>query len=307
MQGRDIDAIYGRDALVIYLRDVLDLEVLQALFSQKYNEGEHNLRITREQLLTENKVAPQKKSNAIFNGCLIYILVACAIPVLGMLALGIILPILGVANADTSEIALMPLGVLSAVAPLLVLCIPLVIVITKRRKTNVENEASAAAHNANDDERLRRNWEIYVSRYEQPWMERRAFLQKAYWDVHNVLEETYALNITPVQYRNLASAQYLYEFMSTSHQTFEQALDHAQRDDAIRRIEARLNVIIQQNEQQLRELASIRSNTETLINQQRAILAAQVAQTYYASVSAAHDKAMHAKIDNLDSYIRYGY
>lgn len=307
MQGSDIDAIYGREALVIYLRDVLDLEVLQALFSQKYNEGEQSLRMTREQLFAENKVTPQKKSNAVFNGCLIYILASCAIPILGMLALGIILPILGVADVDVSEIALMPIEILASVVPLLVLCIPLVIVIMKRRKTNAENEANAAAHNASDDERLRRNREIYASRYEQPWMERRAFLQRAYWDVHNTLEEVYALNITPVQYRNLASAQYLYEFMSTSHQTFAQALDHAQRDDAIKRIEAKLNVIIQQNEQQLRELVAIRANTETLINQQRAILATQVAQTYYASINASHNKAMEAKFDSLNSYIRYGF
>ena len=115
------------------------------------------------------------------------------------------------------------------------------------------------------------------------------------------------LNIIPLQYRKLEAALYLYDFMSTSQQPFAQALDHAQIDEGIRRIVAALNVIIAQNEQQLKQLAQINANTQTLIRQGEAILMAQVATAQYASSAAAHARAVETKIDNMNDYLRYGF
>lgn len=307
----DIDSIYGRDALVLYLQDVRDLEVMESLFKSKISEGEYNIELNRKKYLTSNQVeipkesATSKVGTAIGKIFLIYF------------AISVILIILSVAfyfitshnntQINATDVIAMVISVAGMLITPIGLSLLIIWVIKKRKDTRNASVERALKHNIEDEERLRRNREAFLLQFEQPWAKRKEFLQNACKEIRGALEQDYALNIIPLQYRNLQAAIYLYDFMSTSRQPFAQALDHAQIDDGIRRIESKLNVIISQNEAQLKQLAQIRSNTDTLIQQGNAILAAQVATAYYASSAAAHARSIDAKMSNMQSYVQYGF
>lgn len=294
----DVDSLYGRDALVLYLQDVRDLEVMRALFTRKIAEGDKELEAARRQYLTPAKVKVPQQSSAskaatyIASGYLWYLLAATVFMTLYSVAMAF-------SGGSLKDVF--------TVIPLVAIDMLLYNALQKRKNKRTDARDEALRHNAADDERLRQNRAMFTARFEQPWQQKRSFLLGALQKVQDALEQVYALNIIPLQYRKLEAALYLYDFMSTSQQPFAQALDHAQIDEGIRRIVAALNVIIAQNEQQLKQLAQINASTQTLIRQGEAILMAQVATAQYASSAAAHARAVETKIDNMNDYLRYGF
>lgn len=300
---KTVDEIYGHDALVLYLQDVRDLETMLYLFCSKIVEGDAAIEEAHTRYLTPNKVAIPEQSTAgkvgsfLAAGYLVYLLIFA----LGAAAYFFYTTL---TNGFTAG---QYFGNFVSIAILLVISFILFKVIRKSRKKWPAKREAAIAHNEEDDRRLAENRKIISDQYERPWQQKRAFLDQACKRVSGARAQCYALNIIPLQYRNLEAVQYLYDFMSTSRQPFAQALDHAQIENGIRRIEAKLNIVISQNEAQLRKLTRIESNTNTLIEQGNAILAAQVATAYYASSAAAHARAIDEKMDCMQSYIQYGF
>lgn len=300
MAVEDVDSIYGHDALVLYLQDVRDLEVMNALFKSKIVEGDRTLEDNRRKYLTPYKVPLPKQSSAgqigsvIGGGYLIYLIVV---------TVGFTLYYIANVIAGKGE----QMGNVFGMAPIVLIIFLLYRALKKSKNKRTSAYKEAVRHNIEDDKRLAKNREMFPVQFEQPWAQRRSFLVNACAKIQSALEQDYALNITPLQYRTLKASIYLYDFMSTSQQPFSQALDHAQFDDGIQRIEAKLNVIINQNEQMLRQLTQINANTQTLIQQGNAILAEQVATTHYASVAAAHARSIDTKLGNMQDYVRYGF
>lgn len=77
------------------------------------------------------------------------------------------------------------------------------------------------------------------------------FCAQEYKKVRQLLDEAYAFNIIPAPYRNLTSAIYIYDYMSTSGATLEETLMHSHMEDGIQKITSRLDTIIRQNMQML--------------------------------------------------------
>lgn len=305
MQYESVDSIYGRDALVLYLQDVRDLEVMKGIFKQKIAEGDAWLDGQVRKYLTPAKTALPKTRKS---GCLIAVLVFFALTGLVEAMAATLFGSLALSNAEQSPpVYAIILAGLEQLYPVAVIVGVLLAIIWYRKRTDAARLEDARRANAEDDERLRNNRQWIEEQCRLPWQQKRAFLKSLIDRTEDALTQNYDLNIIPAQYRSLASAQYLYDFMSTSHQPFAQALDHAQIEEGIRRIEAKLNVIIRQNEAQLRQLSEINTNTQTLIQQGNAILAAQVATAYYARSAAAHARAIDAKLEGMQSYVRYGF
>ncbi|MCD8025881.1 MAG: hypothetical protein LUF33_02840 [Clostridiales bacterium] len=283
----------GRDAFLIYLKDIYDLETMKVLLNQKVNEGNSKVRQIKREYLTENKIEPDRgrKNNAVLYFILTYLIIAVSIPLVGGVIYGVILAFFG----DFQEL----IEVLAATLPILIAIIVLAVVINKRRRENKAAVDKNKKHNKEDDERIRNNREFIYNEYEKPWEVQRNKICQIYAGACNALNKNYALNIIPRQYRNLAAIKFIYDFMSTSHLSFEQAVNQAQIDNGIRRIEKRLDIIIRQNESQLKELYSIRQNTETIIEQQNKILMAQIATAYYARQCALHTESIRCVVEGL--------
>lgn len=275
----------GREAQLIYLRDVCHLETLKAALSFHYQSEQQDVESKRVELLTPQALAqPRKKSNGCLIAAALYI-GGCMMLFIGAMFLG---ELIGGSSFTSREGAF--LARVGEIVPFVVIVAVLALIIRQRITSSKQELQSVEEHNKRDRDRIAHNSLYFAEYVEKPWKVRGSALSEAYWETDNLLNENYSLNLIPLQFRNLSSVQYIYDFMSTSQLSFEQAIYQAQVDDGIRRIESRLNVIIQQNEEQIRQLYAIRENTERIIGQNQLILAAQVASVYYNRQMALHTR-----------------
>lgn len=273
----------GRDAQLVYLRDVCHLETLKAALSARYRAEQYNVETKKKELLTPQTMAQPKKKN---NGCLIAAALYIGGAMIIFISTMVLGEVIGGSSFTNSE------GTLSArigeIVPYVVIAVVLALVIRRRASDSKKELHNVEKHNERDRERIAHNSLYYTEHVEKPWKARSSALSEAYRETDSLLSENYSLNLIPLQFRNLSSVQYIYDFMSTSQLSFEQAVYQAQIDDGIRRIESRLDVVIQQNEDQIRQLYAIRENTERIISQNQLILAAQVASVYCNRQTALH-------------------
>ncbi len=116
--------------------------------------------------------------------------------------------------------------------------------------------------------------------------------------VDSLLEETYKANLIPAPFlHRLAAVQYIYEYMSSAPVTLEHTLMSAQLEEGIKRIEAKLDIMISQQQEIAFQLRRQEANNrqmaiqncemlESLQNMERNTLAA----AQYAQISASYNK-----------------
>lgn len=92
-------------------------------------------------------------------------------------------------------------------------------------------------------------------------------LKKESQKVSVLLEEAYSLNILAKPYRNLPSVYYIYEYMSTSQASLEEKFIHEHMENGFQRIEKKLDVIIEQNEEIIFATRRIEANTDRTVEQ----------------------------------------
>lgn len=231
----------NREAIVIYLKNIRDLEVARAIIGEMYNRDKANYENKVNEL--NIKKIPLKKIVAFQykpkGGCFII----CAI--LTVLYL-VVLFYLGVgAKGETGSTdwlqALMLFGAVFFG----------IIMFTQnpgsrkqqedaynRERKAIEEYNQEASNNNNS---ISKNLEML----RREWLEKDNFYKTEYAKVSTILQGFYAMNIVPVQYRNTSAAIYLYDFMSSSKESFQMALISNQIESGIQRIEQKLNTIIE--------------------------------------------------------------
>ena len=90
------------------------------------------------------------------------------------------------------------------------------------------------------------------------WNQQSQFYEQQYRIAQSLLDSFYNMNIIPVQYRNLAAICYIYDYISTSRESLTSALLSQQIDSGIKRIEARLVEIVDALEEQIYETRCLR-------------------------------------------------
>lgn len=73
-------------------------------------------------------------------------------------------------------------------------------------------------------------------------------------EIDKLLAEAYSFNLIPSQFRTLPYIIYIYDYVSTSQQTLENAFLHSHIEQAVKQITAKLDIIISQNIQIIRLL-----------------------------------------------------
>lgn len=104
---------------------------------------------------------------------------------------------------------------------------------------------------------LREQWEA-VSRY----------LDGEIQKTDSLLTDLYSMNILPKNFRHdLAAVCYIYDYISSSNESWENALHHAHIEDGIRRIEAKLDEIIDLLQTYIYETRCMRRENQTFHDQ----------------------------------------
>ena len=111
---------------------------------------------------------------------------------------------------------------------------------------------------------------------QKQWTEENDMLKTQFVKVSQILEHFYSMNLLPSQYRNLASTIYIYDYMSTSQASLEDTLIHEHMENGIKRLETKLNQIVDRLDDIVYETRCIRdenrANVERVISENSQML-----------------------------------
>ena len=252
-----------REAMIVYLRDVRDLEVakyrLNALIEQKGREYQNTMtRIKNEGRLRE---LPSKPSTAGVGTAILLVLALVLAVILTGLSISLIGSILTFSDLEVfiDIFALVMIGPLALGAWGLVLgCGGDLLEGRDKRKDYQSKLAAAEAYNRKveagetaRDERAQRA-RSQCAKAQRAW--RRDLEQ-----VQALLDKYYALNILPNQYRKLSCVCYIYDYMSSSQATLEDTLMHEHMENGFQRLERKLDQVIAAVETQIYETRCLRA------------------------------------------------
>lgn len=102
----------------------------------------------------------------------------------------------------------------------------------------------------------------------------------------DLLEVAYAINIIPAKYRNIYAAYFLYEYISTSAVSLSEALYHCDLDE----ISQKLDVIIEQQQEIIMQLARSNALNEQMIRQNEIILKHAIATENNTALAAQYSQ-----------------
>lgn len=265
----------NRDALLIYLHDLRDLEAAKyQIEKMRRNNLAANKSATgkiQSEINAINTANYMEKpdfssvSDAIIGGLIIIIVGLAIAAVGGALIVAILAALFHIHYKITIPI-------------ILVLCLIFLIVMIWYMVSScleyIRDRRKVKEHNKREKERLKLiapsssaeknklKQEIMAKGYSKEQQ-----LKKESQKVSSLLEEAYSLNILAKPYRNLPSVYYIYEYMSTSQASLEETFMHEHMENGFKRIEKKLDIIIEQNEEIIFTTRQIEANTGRTVEQ----------------------------------------
>ncbi len=112
---------------------------------------------------------------------------------------------------------------------------------------NSRKRDEAQKNNAREEKRIADNQEL-INQVKSNWKKKETYIQSEYRKVYELKKNYYDQNILAKPYRNLPALIYIYDYMSTSSASLSETLLHEHIDYGIKKIVERLDYIIKQNQ-----------------------------------------------------------
>lgn len=231
----------NRDALLLYLRDLRDLEFARRKIVTIYENEEYKTNKSIEEMGTPKfKIDSEKADFSILPmGLGVSAIFAAIAYFLQWLS--------GKLTRDVIDrLVSFCLGIISKI--FWVICIIMIVVTIVSMIKDIISSRNVKKSNDKERQRIEGNRET-IRNTKRVWELRKEYLQKEYQRVTKIQNDYYSQNILAQQYRNLPALIYIYQYMSTSRADLEVVLLHTHMEEGIRRIESKLGEIIRQNEQ----------------------------------------------------------
>lgn len=302
----------NREALLVYLHDLRDLEVAKYQIEKiiKNNYSDYQSEINALDNKERFKDIPRKKY--------VDIILAGVMELIVVIFVCVCLPVMG----DVGDSILLYEKIMGKPSPIFV---PLLIIINiflfvyallKFIQYNKEYQ-EVVKYNEKESRRIideKNKLENINNRYKLMRQQFDKELQK----VNELLEDAYGLNVLAKTYRNLPSVYYIYEYMSTSQASLKETFMHAQIENGFQRIEKKLDIIIEQNEEiifvtrqiEANTARTVKQTTEMLKNLQKSLETQQLTEqnaleaAQYASICATYSKT--TAFFSAANYLRKG-
>jgi hypothetical protein len=288
----------NRNVLLVYLKNIRDLEVAKYQLSQKKSQAEAKYRVeidTLNRQIAEETTPHYQDEPSSPTGAKI---VSGVLAVLGGMVLwdGIQTGTLATNTFYTLVLAAVFLGPAWALYP----------------RDAIAAQNKAQAHNAAERQRIAKS-AAQVPHQKQTLQAKQNALD-AYRNgcnaelikIDRLLQNAYSLNILPSQHRNLASVYYIYDYMSTSQASLRDTLLHEHMENGIQRILNRLDAIMAQNEQHIllerrmeaHSRATVENTKQMLYKQQRMLESMErTEQNIWEATQAARIAAQYGEIN----------
>lgn len=234
----------NRDALLIYLKNLLELEFAKNRLTRIYNREQKNYNAQAKELQNGNY---WKESNKSYDGggCFTFFLI---LTIVGFIALCAMVSEWTKRGSSVGEAMSSGVVIIILIALGILLILTFIMSPMRFEMDRKDELREIEEHNAKEEERVRQN-ATQLQQKQQQWNQRSQYLKREYSKVNNLLAEAYSFNILPNQYRHLASVYYIYDYMSSSHASLEDTLIHEHMENGIQRILKKLDTIIAQNEE----------------------------------------------------------
>ena len=245
-----------RTALVLYLENVRDLEILKKRIEDLWNQELYRYQKDLNDFPTKLvKPTIESENLKLENSFYIWIMIAfiSLIPFLAMSS--------GTGLAAEAGSFLFGISLFISVIASIFCFIGAVSDREERKKTNeykkLEFQDNVVTVQANKN---------YIQKRKIEWNQVDTYYKNQYSKADAILNRFYDMNIIPQQFRGASGACYLYDYMSSSGESFQLALISNQIEESIKRIEARLDSISRQLSQVLYQQRVIREENRDEIN-----------------------------------------
>ena len=248
-QSQQMNTVFNRDVLNNYLYNVRALEIMNS----KLNQSKDNM------LYQINSLGYKLELSSpldLSSECFVAVLVMGGIS-LAAWALGSLLE--NTIGKITSETFFHNLYVFIIIATIvigigyIISCIISQVKDKKRYRADLENDNKRVENELIKKKNL--NDELPI-------------LEKEIDRIETLLSDAYSINIIPSKFRNIYAAYFLYDFISTSTASLNEALLHCDLDT----IQQKLDEVIQQQEAMIMELAYQNALNEKIVRQNEKIL-----------------------------------
>ena len=283
----------NRDAFLIYLKDLRDLEFAKNAITKTYNREKDKFNDRARQLNQTNYHKLDDLGDPVIG--LIASIIICAICTL--IAVKIRISFFGIL-----------IKILCAIFGLTCFASIFYCLFLMARSAN--NNRHVRAHNREEDA-IAAEHQKELSVVRNLWNSQSTSLQKQLNKVDSLLKNGYSLNIIPAPYRNLASMYYIYDYMSTSQASFEDTLMHEHMENGIQRILSKLDTIIAQNEQIIFQNRQLEAQNRQMIERTDQMFASlqrteqnTLEGAQYAKIGAQHTQtiAFFKEMEFWDNY-----
>lgn len=278
-----------RDAVILYLKNIIDLEVAKKMLLKRYNiekstSEKRILAIKQERYvpLYSETYNPGKPDEFNFNnGSENSFGIAIIGAFIGLLC--VFISSFGSKNANQVPRILLIVGLV-----LILLGIYMANYISAKRAYDKYVSDWKATYgskeyiNAQIEKIKRKNDEIrkkkesvpaQVKSAEAQWIKRNNYFKSEMQTINDTLDSFYRMNIIPNQYRkNLSAIIWMYDWMSSSQETLSSTLLNAHIEDGIQRIERKLDDLTRKVEDQIQQTRLIESKASTIISQNENML-----------------------------------
>lgn len=308
-----------RSALVIYLKNLRDLEVakwqIRNLFSQEQADCENKNQKLRVTLYRNDfwETIDQGHPNSRSVQKVCCLMIVLLIPIWWMICFGAMVMTYQMESAHmllySMENSFSPIltGLLDFLAGIIALVLGTIAAAsayflygkgTVCSSKNVDmynrevekHNSEVNLHNQAEKMRQQENQQLIRKNQEQ-WRQKSRYLHLEYQKVYALLNKAYSLNILPNLYRNFSAVCYLYNRVSNSQDTLDEILVQEQTQTEIQQIRCRLNTIISLNQKWILEnrckeadadetIQILESCQQTEAGEANAVLYAQIASNY---------------------------
>ena len=254
----------NRKALILYIRDLRDLEIAARRIEKLYQEEKKDYEQVLDSL--ENGKFMSEIEEPIFG-----VLMGCALQLWNYCFFGV-------------AIFFWFMGILFLFA------------VISGVLENSRKRDEAQKNNAREEKRIADNQEL-INQVKRNWKKKETYIQSEYRKVYELKKNYYDQNILAKPYRNLPALIYIYDYMSTSSASLSETLLHEHIDYGIKKIVERLDYIIKQNQAIIFNQHRQEARNQTMIDQNQKMLStlrrteANTEQTaQYAKLSANYSR-----------------
>ena len=261
--------VLDRDALILYLQNVRDLEVAMYGMRSRFNKWKSSYlkqinAIKPTAKLYKHKQRPDRTGYVI---AMVFLIVTSLVLLVSPSFLASDSDSVIISFVDT--ILGLGIGII-----LLFGTIGSIFAFVEERKKYYNSLSEWESYEStldekNKQERIRADRDMQRKQaLDSQWSKQSQFYSQQYASAQSLLNSFYSMNIIPVQYHNLPAVCYIYDYLSTSRETLTAALFSQQIDNGISRIEAKLGEIVDRLETQIYETRCLRDEAHRYNQQQ---------------------------------------